>query len=196
MPLIDLSATTKIAIGDDWYELRNELGFYAETIMLVNAVDPNELKSFELIDDENGIVKSKQTPGEMVARRNSVKLRAYLIAWSHVEIVDTQEFLDAKESLKSQRKLLTKNFIKTEKNENEIVNQQIYSITAQIEQLNTKIKEAENTYISVPVTLKNIKRISGEDAKILMNKIEELEDSIPVPFRDEDEGGKGEKEGE
>lgn len=131
MPLIDLSATTKVDIGADWYELRNELGFYDETIMLVNAVDPDELKTFELIDDENGIVKSKQTPGEMVARRNSVKLQSYLIDWSH----------------------------------------------------------------SDPLIFNNIKRIPCEDAKELLNKIEELEDSIPQPFRDEDKGKKGKEEG-
>ncbi len=121
MPLIDLGTTTTIHIGEDWYKLRNELGFYDETVMLVDAVDPNELRSFKLIDDTHGTVKSKQTPGEMVARRNLARILAYLIAWSHPE----------------------------------------------------------------PLTLENINRIKREDARELLNKIEELEDSIPAPFRDE-----------
>lgn len=123
MPLIDLGATTTVEINEDWYELRNELGFYAETIMLVDAVDPDELRSFKLVDESNGIVKSKQTPGEMVARRNFVKLQAYLIKWSH----------------------------------------------------------------SDSLTFENIKRIPRDDAKKLLEKITELEDSTSEPFRNENE---------
>ena len=62
MPLIDIDASIKLDIGKDWYILRKELGFYEETIMLVNAVDPEELKSFQLVNEANGIVKSKRTP--------------------------------------------------------------------------------------------------------------------------------------
>lgn len=85
MPLVDIEATVKIDIGEDWYLLRNELGFYAETIMLVDAIGPEELESFQLVDKNKGIVKSKRTPGEIVAQRNLVKVQAYLIKWSHKE---------------------------------------------------------------------------------------------------------------
>lgn len=87
MPLVDIKASTRVDIGDDWYVLRNELGFYTETIMLVNAVDPEELKSFKLINEDedksNGVIRSKRTPGEIIAQRNVVKVQAYLIKWSH-----------------------------------------------------------------------------------------------------------------
>jgi len=122
MPLINTTLTTHVDIEDDWYELRNELGFHDETIMIVDAVDPDALKSFQLVDETNGLVNTKLTPGEMVARRNFIKIQAYLVNWSH----------------------------------------------------------------SDPLTSENIKRIPAADATILREKIEELEGSIPQPFRDEE----------
>lgn len=122
MPLINSALTTHVDIGDDWYELRNELGFHDETIMLVDAVDPDDLKTFQLVDETNGLLKTKLTPGQMVARRNFIKIQAYLVAWSHFDLL-------------------------------------------------------------IP---ENIKRIPTEDAKILREKIEELEASKSTPFRDEE----------
>lgn len=122
MPLINSALTTHVDIGDDWYELRNELGFHDETIMLVDAVDPDDLKTFQLVDATNGLLKTKLTPGQMVARRNFIKIQAYLVNWSHSDLL-------------------------------------------------------------IP---ENIKRIPTEDAKILREKIEELEASKSTPFRDEE----------
>lgn len=124
MPLINTALITHIDIGNDWYELRNELGFHNETIMVVDAVDPDDLKTFQLVDEATGLVKTKLTPGQMVARRNFIKIQAYLVNWSH----------------------------------------------------------------SDPLIPENIKRIPMADAKILREKIEELEASKPVPFRDEKQG--------
>lgn len=124
MPLVNIALTTRVDIEEDWYELKNELGFHDETIMLVDAVDPDDLKTFQLVDEANGIVKSKLTPGQMVARRNFIKIQAYLVNWSH----------------------------------------------------------------SDPLIPENIKRIPAADAKILREKIEELEASKPTPFRAEKQG--------
>jgi hypothetical protein len=90
MPLAD-NTVTRVDIGDDWYVLRNELGFYEETIMLVDAVSPKELtahKAIESEDKENNSVTTDQTPGEMVARRNLSRIKSYLVDWSYKEYTD------------------------------------------------------------------------------------------------------------
>lgn len=127
MPLADLNSAERVEIGDDWYLLRKDIGFYHNTIMLIDSVDPATLRGYELIDEESGLVTTASTPGEMVARRNFSKLKARLISWSHMNSSDENSF-------------------------------------------------------PLPLTLQNIQRILPDDAKILMDKITELEGSEPEPF--------------
>ncbi len=85
MPLIDPTLITKVEVGEDWYILRNLLGFFDETIQLVDAIDPTELSSFRRLTDKEGRITSSRTPGQIIAQQNLTKLSAYLTDWSHPE---------------------------------------------------------------------------------------------------------------
>lgn len=82
MSLIDTKAIEKIEIDNDWYELRQELGFYEKKLMQEAAF------TFEFPSNFDGRDMSKVKAVPNHAERDLSKLKQYLVAWSYPDKLD------------------------------------------------------------------------------------------------------------
>ncbi len=119
MPLIDITATEQIEIGDDTYTLKRHIGFYDETELLLAGFTLRDAQRRS--EEANGETRQPDA-GKAAANRRLKRIQVYLTAWSY----------------------------------------------------------------DVPITPENIKRIPSSHAKVILDKIEELEAAPEArPFRGE-----------